>query len=189
MKRVEAKTFLMLTLPVLAVIVFAGAWSWRQRRLDAIKAQNDVKNVRVVECVVVHEPAATTTIQKWRDEEGETQRRLLQGGTVSGLKQLSGWPTPKIAPQNGILFRAKFYSPCGYTNLRAQATDLKTGQMFFGVGVHRRFEGNQSVHEEIFDLSAMRKCKQVKFSAELSAFDGTKSRTVTVSKVIAPSNF
>ena len=190
MKRVEAKTLALLTLPVLAVLVFAGVWNWRQKQLSALEAQREVQNVRVLESIVMRESAATTTMQRWRNEEIAEQQRLLKAG-VSGLKQIGAYPPPKIAPQDGLLYRVTYFVPdtIAISSGVANATDLKIGCTYWGERIHRKWNGNWYIHEEIFDLSKMRRNGHIKFSVSLFASKYrlgvvASSRTITDTKVV-----
>lgn len=185
MKKHETKTFLLLSLPVLALIVFASVWSPNQQQISASKAERTVKNVRVLENNIRREPTANSLIGSWRNEEVREQRRQVERGD-NGLKALYLGPIPRIAHQNGVCYRVAFQIPTNvaFSGVRTQAQNLKTGRISFGVWGHRDFADNRVTYEEIFDLAKLGKHGQVKFSASIVVNDDSQSRTVTASKVV-----
>lgn len=185
MKHAEVRTVLLLALPAVAVLVFASVWTRKQEHLAALEAARDVKFVRVIESVVVREPAATATIKKWRAQEAAKQRQLLAGG-ANGLRQLVGGPPLQIAPKDGLLYRVTFFVPdmVAVSSGIADATDTVSASAYCGEEIRRQLTGSRYVHEEIFDVSKMKNRKHIKFSVTLNAAYKNKSRTVTDTKVV-----
>ncbi len=189
MKRFDAKTVISLTLPVLVLLFATMFGRWRQLKSEALEVEADVKNVRVTANVFQSEPFPNTTLKRWSNAAFAEQRQDIAAG-AHGLKQLIG-PSVLAAPAHCIRYRVEFYIP---TNLicsihTMQAQDPKTKILFRGVGRRSRFEKNRLVAEEIFDLSGLKKCRQLQLSASLTVTDDRKSHTLTAHKIIDPTKF